>query len=226
MSGKKISIVIPVLNDAESLQICLATLLEYRTSGCEVIVVDGGSSDNSVDVARQYADRVLVSARGRAQQMNAGASQATGDTMLFLHADTQLPEQAQAVIQTISTSRFRWGFFALSLSGRCRVFRLIERFINMRSIISKIGTGDQAIFFERDFFNRHGGFIELPIMEDVEICKRLRNIESPLVIYNLKVQTSSRRWQQHGVVSTILLMWRLRLLYWLGVNPRSLARQY
>ena len=215
-----------MLNDIEALQTTLSALGDYMAAGCEVIVVDGGSDDGSANLAAEHATVVLSSPPGRAQQMNAGAVVAAADWLLFLHADTQLPGDTSAILAQLKQSDAQWGFFSLMLDGRSWLFRVIEAFISVRSRLSHVATGDQALFVRQSFFQECGGYVEIPLMEDVELCKRLRRQAAPLVLRKTPVLTASRRWQQRGIISTVLLMWRLRLLYWLGVNPRRLADQY
>jgi rSAM/selenodomain-associated transferase 2 len=217
----QVSIIVPVLNEAAVLQPLLHMLSNRVT---EVIVVDGGSSDGSVDVARQFADHCFSSSPGRARQMNAGAACASGEWLWFVHADSRLLHPLTDYLAFIEQAD-HWGFFGLKLSGSGFSFRLIERFINWRSTVSSMATGDQGIFLRRKLFNELGGFAEQPLMEDVELSKCLRRV-APAAPSQVLLQTSSRRWEERGVVRTVLLMWRLRLLYFLGASPHWLARQY
>ncbi len=217
----RVSIIVPALNEAAVLQPLLQMLSSRVT---EVIVVDGGSGDGSVDIARQFADRCLQSSPGRACQMNAGAACANGEWLWFVHADTRLLNPLDEYLAFIERTDC-WGFFGLELSGPGFSFRLIERFINWRSRMSSVATGDQGMFLRRTVFNELGGFAEQPLMEDVELSKRLRR-SAPAAASQILLQTSSRRWEERGVVRTVLLMWRLRLLYFLGASPQWLARQY
>jgi len=220
----KISIVIPVLNEEKNLSNTLNTLQSYRQFGHEIVVADGGSADQSVEIAHALADTVIVSNAGRALQMNNGAAVATGDVFLFLHADTVLPHNAIQIMTTFCTGKF-WGRFDVRLSSDRKIFRLIECMINLRSRLTSIATGDQAIFVERELFKEVGGFPEIALMEDVALS-RLLKIRSRAVCLRPKVITSSRRWEQRGVLATILLMWRLRLYYYLGVSPEKLSQLY
>lgn len=217
-----VSIVIPVLNEAGCLDQSLKRLFASPLveEGCEVIVCDGGSHDGSLEIARRHDCRVLAATPGRAEQMNRGAEIAQGQLLLFLHADSELPADLRQLPKDAD-----WGFFRLQLDHPARVFRLIESAINLRSRITRVAGGDQGLFFRRDFFERLGAFPTIPLMEDVAICKSARCLAPPLVIQS-PVKTSSRRWQQRGVVKTILLMWSLRLAYWLGVDPIRLHRIY
>jgi rSAM/selenodomain-associated transferase 2 len=220
----KISIIIPVINEEKNLSTTLQYLQLFRSQGHEIIVVDGGSVDNSLSIAQDNADAVIVSQLGRATQMNNGASVATGDVFLFLHADTFLPVEAEALI-TEETGDSFWGYFDVRLSGRNRVFRLIEWLINHRSRLSSIATGDQAIFVSRKLFFDVGRFPEIKLMEDVAISRLLKCIVTPVCL-KAPVLTSSRRWEDKGITSTVLLMWRLRLLYFFGASPDKLSRMY
>jgi rSAM/selenodomain-associated transferase 2 len=226
MSAKiGLSIVIPVLNEADMIPEALSRLQPLRHQGAEIIVVDGGSADGSPDLARESASRLMRSAKGRAAQMNAGANVATRDYLLFLHVDTRLPENANLLlIQAFETDAV-WGRFDVKLSGKRPLLRMIEISMNWRSRLTGIATGDQAIFVRRDVFERIGGFPEISLMEDVALSKRLKRIARPVCLRE-RVTTSSRRWEQNGTVRTILLMWGLRLLYFLGADPAKLAAAY
>ena len=220
-----LSIVIPVYNEAESITAFLTGLQAYRSQDCELIVVDGGSADNSLALASSLADQILQSDSGRARQMNAGAAMARGRWLLFLHADTYLPDSFSQFIRQLDGLDRGWGFFPVKLSGRARSLRVIERAISYRSAFTSVATGDQAMFVERRLFQRVEGFAALPLMEDVAMSKSLRSLLKPLV-WPDAVTTSSRRWERDGVIRTVLLMWRLRLAYFLGVSPERLVRQY
>jgi len=221
----KISIIIPVLNEAVNLARLNESLQSIRQQGHEVIIVDGGSVDNTLAIAYDLSDRVLISSPGRALQMNSGASVASGDVFLFLHADTQLPDDTVKIISDILPQKSCWGRFDVRLSGSRFVFRLIESLMNLRSCLTAIVTGDQAIFIERKLFDRVGGFPEIALMEDIAISRRLRKFSRPACIKQ-KVITSSRRWENNGVVVTVLLMWKLRLYYFFGVSPEKLKQMY
>jgi len=223
---QKISIIIPVLNEESALPAYLPVLQDYRRAGHEVIVVDGGSCDNSVSIAAALADLVVESSPGRGVQMNAGAARATGEILLFLHIDTLLPDHADRLLmEHLSNSDRVWGRFDLSLSGSNCVFRLIERMINLRSRYTGMATGDQAIFVLSSVFEQVGAYPEIPLMEDLALSRKLRNFSSPVCLRQ-RVVSSSRRWEQHGIVRTILLMWILRLQFFLGVSPDALYRKY
>ncbi|MCK7552690.1 MULTISPECIES: TIGR04283 family arsenosugar biosynthesis glycosyltransferase [Marinobacter] len=220
-----LSVIIPVWQEAATIVATLQTLAPLRASGHQVIVVDGGSTDGTPQLADGLCDRVVASERGRALQMNAGARVATGDILLFLHADTRLPASALDALARFSDSRNAWGRFDVRLSGRRPLFRVIAWFMNQRSRFSGIATGDQALFVRRPVFEALRGFEPLPLMEDVELSSRLRRVSRPFCIRD-PVVTDSRRWEQHGAWRTILLMWRLRWRYWRGESPESLVTVY
>lgn len=220
-----LSIIIPVLNEAENLSRVLQSLQVFRRSGHEVIVVDGGSLDNSLALAREAADLVLASEPGRALQMNRGAEKATGDVYLFLHADTILPDDALPLLSALDTSISCWGRFDIRLSSNKTVFRLIEWLMNTRSRLTSIATGDQALFVERRLFEEIKGFPAIALMEDIAISRALKKHSAPLC-FSSKVISSSRRWENHGVAMTVLLMWKLRLYYFFGMSPDKLHRLY
>jgi rSAM/selenodomain-associated transferase 2 len=222
----KLSIIVPVLNEGAQLAAALDALQQYRQRGHEVIVVDGGSRDGSVTIARKNADRVLMSGPGRALQMNTGAEAASHEILLFLHADSRLPEQADRLISTALQPRASiWGRFDVRLSSPRPVFRLIETAINWRSAISGIATGDQAIFVAREFFEKVGSYDRLPLMEDVALSRKLLRFARPERILT-PVRSSSRKWECEGVVRTTLLMWQLRTAYFFGVHPDRLVQRY
>jgi len=220
-----VSIIIPVLNEEENLSRVLQVLQPLRQSGRQIIVVDGGSTDNSLLVAQQAADDVIVSKPGRAIQMNSGAEVATGDVFLFLHADTQLPDNALQLLSEMNTEQTFWGRFDVRLSGHRMVFRVIEGLMNLRSRLTSIATGDQAIFIERKLFADIGGFPEIALMEDIAISRMLKKRLRPICLRS-RVITSSRRWETKGIVATVLLMWKLRLYYFFGVPPEKLSQLY
>jgi len=226
MSVSKLSIIMPVLDEGEGIAASLDALAKLRALGTEVIVVDGGSRDATIQRARLRADRVLSAPRGRALQMNAGAAKAVGDVLLFLHADTRLPDDADhVVLQGLERSGRAWGRFNVRIDGRSPLLILVGWLMNMRSQLTGIVTGDQAMFVRRDAFHEAGGFAEIPLMEDIALSKRLKRASRPLCLSE-RVVTSGRRWDEHGVFPTILLMWRLRLAYFFGADPKELAQQY
>lgn len=218
------SIVIPARNEAAGIGQTLAQLATLRSRGCEVIVADGGSHDDTARLAEPLADTVLDAPAGRARQMNAGAAVARGDALLFLHADTRPPDDADALVHAALADHV-WGRFDVRLSGRRRIFRVIEAMMNRRSRLTGIATGDQALFMRREVFERIGGFADQPLMEDIDISRRLKAEGRPACLA-ARVRTSSRRWQEHGVRRMIVTMWALRLAYFLGVGPKQLARFY
>lgn len=222
----KLSVIVPMFNEAAVLPDLLAHLLPLQRSGCEVLLVDGGSHDGSAAMARTAGFTVIDSAKGRARQMNAGARAAKGDVLLFLHADTRLPDgAARRVTQALADSRKVWGRFDVHITGQSPTLRLVARMMNWRSRCTGIATGDQAIFVRRTAFQACGGFPDQPLMEDIELSRRLKRRSAPICIAE-RASTSGRRWESRGVWRTILLMWRLRLAYWLGASAESIARAY
>ena len=222
----KISIIIPCLNEEESILQTLMPLQTMREHGHEVIISDGGSTDKTCELALPYVDTLIASPKGRAQQMNTGALQANGDVFWFLHADTIAPENAdQYINQVIKYNHSIWGRFNVHLSGQKFQFRIIEFLMNLRSCLTGISTGDQGIFVLRSYFKELNGYKNISLMEDVEISKRLKKIKKPACIKH-KITTSSRRWEKHGILRTIFLMWKLRMAYYLGASEDKLASQY
>jgi rSAM/selenodomain-associated transferase 2 len=222
----KLSVIVPMLNEAEALASLLDQLERVARHGVEVILADGGSEDGSASIAERAGFTVVRSARGRARQMNAGAADATGDVLLFLHADTRLPEHAEKhVAQALSSGTHCWGRFNVRISGRPRLLRVVSHLMNVRSRITGIATGDQAMFVVRGAFDAVGGFPDQPLMEDIELSRRLLRRSRPACI-SRRVITSGRRWERDGVWHTILLMWRLRWDYWRGVPAQHLAKVY
>jgi rSAM/selenodomain-associated transferase 2 len=214
----------PVLDEAAGIEATLRALAPLRAQGVELVVADGGSRDGSAALAAPLACRVVTAPRGRARQMNAGAAAARGEQLLFLHADTRLPPDAvRHVAQALQHSP--WGRFDVVIEGRPWMLRVVAAFMNARSRLSGIATGDQAIFMRRSAFEQLGGFPDQPLMEDVEISRRLLALGRPVCLRQ-RVRTSGRRWETRGVWRTIVLMWRLRWRYWRGESPESLARAY
>ena len=223
---QKLSVIVPTLDEGERIAATLDALASLRALGVEVIVVDGGSRDATVQRARLRADRVIPAARGRASQMNAGAEKATGDVLLFLHADTRLPSDADhVVLNALERSGRAWGRFDVNIEGRHPLLVLVGALMNLRSRLTGIATGDQAIFVKRDTFQAVGGFPAIELMEDIALCKRLKRVGRPHCLRQ-RVVTSGRRWEEIGVIRTMVLMWRLRLAYFFGADPAELARQY
>ena len=221
-----LSIILPALNEAANIVATLVPLQRMRDKGTEVILVDGGSGDATKTLAAALVDRIIDSEPGRARQMNAGAAVAAGEVLLFLHADSQLPDGADRLIfESLTGSRFVWGRFDIAISGDHFMFPLIAWFMNHRSRLTGISTGDQGLFVARADFAQLGGFPDQPLMEDIEFCDRLKTICLPICLHE-KIVTSGRRWQKHGVWRTIFLMWRLRLQYFLGASPDEIHRAY
>ena len=223
-SPRTVGVILPVLNEAGILETALTEVLEQAPD--EMIVVDGDSQDATCDIVRRHPALHLIKAqRGRAAQMNAGAAAARSDILLFLHADTRLPPQALSHVRAAIQAGHLWGRFDVRLDGARPAYRVIERFMNLRSALTGIATGDQAIFVRRDVFQQLGGFAPISLMEDIELSARLRRKQPPARI-RAPVLVSVRRWERHGVARTVLRMWWLRLCYWLGVSPTHLARWY
>ena len=220
----RVAVVIPVLNEAASIA---RTLLRLRQAGVwQSIVVDGGSDDDTVSLARLHADVVLFSPRGRARQMNAGGYVAEGEVLLFLHADTALPQGFLHLISgALADPQIVGGRFDVRLDAEGWPFRMVETLMNVRSRITKISTGDQAIFVRREVFQKMGGYPELELMEDVEFSCRLKR-EGRIACLRERVTTSARRWQRDGVARTIVKMWILRLCHFLGVSTSRLRTHY
>jgi len=220
----RLSFVIPALDEAAGIERCLARLQAARARGHEVIVVDGGSHDATAALARPLADRVLAAARGRATQMNAGAAAAKGEGIVFVHADTLLAESADREVAA-ALALAPWGRFDVRIAGRHPLLGPIAATMNLRSRLTGVATGDQAIFVRRAVFEALGGYAAIPLMEDVELSRRLRRLARPSCLRQ-RVETSGRRWESRGVLRTVALMWRLRLAYRLGADPARLAERY
>jgi len=221
-----LSVIIPVLDEAPIMADALRALASCRERGLEVIVVDGGSRDGTPAIAQHHADRVISAPRGRGSQMNAGAAAARGRVLIFLHADTRLPAGAgRLVLMSLDRSGRTWGRFDVSITGRSPLFPVIATLMNLRSRLTGIATGDQAMFMTREAFLEAGGFPDIPLMEDIALSKRLKRLGRPVCLAP-RASTSGRRWERRGVVRTILLMWGLRFAYFLGADPAVLARLY
>lgn len=218
-------IVVPVLDEAPTLAPRLQALQTYRQRGARVVVVDGGSQDDTLEIARQHADLALLAPRGRAAQMNAGAAACPADVLLFLHADTVLPEHADVLVRRATLGPFFWGRFDVRIDSPRPLLRVVSTMMNLRSRWTGIATGDQALFVRHDLFRQVGGFPELPLMEDIAISRALKRHGPPACLRE-RVTTSARRWERHGVWRTIFLMWRLRAAFFFGADPRQLAIQY
>ena len=221
----KLSIIMPALNEAAEIEAALQALAPYRARGVEIIVADGGSSDGTAALARPLADRVIAAPRGRSLQMNAGAAIAQGDVLLFLHADSRLPEDAdRLLLDGLARSGRSWGRFDVRFDDG-GLLRIVSAMMNLRSRLTGIATGDQAMFMTGAAFERAGGFPPIALMEDVALSARLKRASKPLALH-ARVTTSARRWQVQGTLRTILLMWRLRLAYFFGSDPNGLAKAY
>lgn len=222
----KLSIIIPALNEAENLLLTLESISQLKKLDNEIILVDGGSSDSTLEIARPYVDKIINSEMGRARQMNLGANYASGDILWFLHADSIIPANADFLIcNALSKPANLWGRFDIRLSGSKWIFRIIERLINLRSRLTSIATGDQGIFVLRNQFVRLNGFSDIPLMEDIDFSKRIKKFSHASCL-NEKIMTSSRRWESKGILKTVLLMWYLRFAYFMGTSADKLARRY
>lgn len=220
----RLSVIIPTLNEEPSIAATIAAA--RRATDCEVIVADGGSSDATVELARLHVERLIEVPRGRARQMNAGARAASGDVLLFLHADTILPDAYEsAIAAAMADPSVVGGRFDVRLMPSSPLLWLTGELINLRSRLSKISTGDQAIFVRRSVFEKIGGYEEIPLMEDVAFTRALKR-QGCVASLRQRVVTSSRRWQRDGIIRTIALMWTLRVLYFFGVSPARLRRVY
>jgi rSAM/selenodomain-associated transferase 2 len=221
LDAQRLSVVVPALNEASGIRAALEALAPLRARGHEVIVVDGGSSDGTAELAHGLCDRVMSAPRGRALQMNAGARAASGAALLFLHADTRLPQRAhEVVLEALRSSQ--WGRFDVEIDARHPLLRVVACAMNLRSRLTGIATGDQAIFVRREAFP---GYPEIELMEDVAFCRAMKRFGRPACLRE-RVVTSGRRWESRGVLRTVFLMWRLRLMYFLGARPERLAKIY
>ncbi len=225
MAHPSIAVIVPLLNERDRLPGLLQMLAGLHAD--EVVIVDGGSTDGTELLLAEAGLPWCRGRPGRAAQMNRGAEQCRSEILLFLHADTEITSIALQHLREVMSDpdRVVGGRFDVRLSGNAALFRIIEYFINLRSRLTKISTGDQGIFVRRDLFERVGGFPDQPLMEDIEFSKRLKR-EGRLACLRDKVTTSSRRWEKHGIIRTTMLMWKLRFLYWVGVTPERLARMY
>jgi len=219
-----ISVVLPVLNEEQSIRGTLQSLI--RLTPYEIIVVDGGSRDRTLEICKEFAVDVMHAERGRARQMNVGARRASGEVLLFLHADTRLPQSAlNDIAAALSDSRYLGGRFDVELAGAHWMLKVIGALINCRSRATKIATGDQALFVRREVFERMGGFPVIALMEDIAFCRALKRLGG-LACLRSRVITSARRWERDGVWRTIFKMWSLKVCYLAGVSPMRLKRFY
>ncbi len=225
MTAPTLSLIMPVLDEAATIETTLIALQSLMSRGVEVIVVDGGSRDTTAALAAPLCTRVLQAPSGRARQMNLGAAEASGGSLLFLHADTCLPDGADDLIDRALAGPHCWGRFDIRLEGRHPLLPIIATAMNLRSRLTGIATGDQALFMTRAAFDAVGSFPDQPLMEDIEMSRRLKH-HSPPACLRHKVVSSGRRWEQGGAWATILLMWRLRFRFWRGESPERLAREY
>ena len=221
----KLSVIVPVLNEATGVPELCAHLMPYARQGVEVLLVDGGSEDGTAELVECLGFRLIRSPRGRALQMNSGAATASGDVLLFLHADTRLPSGVLERLHSRVAKVHDWGRFDVRIEGRPAMLKLVAWLMNWRSRLTGIATGDQAMFMTRAAFDAVGGFSSQPLMEDIEMSSRLCRLARPLCLAD-RVVTSGRRWEQHGLWRTIFLMWRLRWAYWRGVPASQLAKAY
>ena len=225
----RLSIVIPALNESNNIVATLVPLQAMRSRGVEIILVDGGSIDGTTQIAAQLVDHVIDSAaadRGRARQMNAGAKTANGNALLFLHADSVLPPDAdQLILNGLQSTSRTWGRFDVTIEGRHFFLPVVSWFMNQRSKLTGVATGDQGLFMTREAFIAAGGFANIPLMEDVAMCVLLKKSSAPICLRQ-KITTSGRRWEKYGVWHTILLIWRIRLAYFCGADPAELHRAY
>lgn len=220
-----ISIIVPVLNEAADIQNTLCNLRHACNADDQIIVVDGGSSDDTCTLAEALCNQVVVSEKGRARQLNAGAAVAVHSILWFVHADTAVPANSASIVARALKNTPSWGRFNVKFTSPKAAFSVIAFFINWRSRLTGVATGDQAIFISRELFDSVNGFPDLPLMEDVDISKALKRHQPPVCLKE-RVTTSSRRWEKNGVLRTVLLMWKLRLLHFLGVPASRLAEQY
>ncbi|MCB1775338.1 MAG: TIGR04283 family arsenosugar biosynthesis glycosyltransferase [Gammaproteobacteria bacterium] len=226
MTDHAVSIVIPTLNEADTIGLMLDDLDRARLPGDEILLIDGGSHDRTVELVTPRVDRVLESAPGRAVQMNAGAAVARCDFLWFVHADSRIAVGTREALSDGIAHGAAWGRFDVRLSGHGCALRLIGHMMNLRSCLTGIATGDQGIFVRRDLFEAIGGFPSIALMEDIALSRQLKRLARPRCVRRPRLLTSGRRWEQNGVWRTVLLMWRLRLAYWAGADPSVLARRY
>jgi rSAM/selenodomain-associated transferase 2 len=224
----ELSLVIPVLNEVESISENIRHIRELNADGtAEIIVVDGDPGGSTIRTIKAEGVRTVVAEKGRARQMNRGAALATGDILLFLHADTRLPSGAFTLIRsTMNDKRFVGGAFDLGFDTERAIFKLTEMYVFLRTRLTKIPFGDQAIFIRREYFEKIGGYRDLPIMEDVELMSRIRKRGDTIRIIPCKVRTSVRRYEQEGILSCTLRNWLLQISYAMGISPQRLVKWY
>jgi len=221
-----ISIIIPTLNESESIEKTLNSLHTTLKEGNELIIVDGGSNDDTILKCKNYTDKVYTATKGRAIQMNVGADKSTNDILLFLHADTLMPQNFSAEnLTALATITNEWGFFKVKFTSHHLLLRLVSTLMNTRSCLTRIATGDQAIFIKKELFKKIGGYKEIPLMEDIELSISLKKYSKPYCVKEF-VMTSSRKWESNGIIKTIILMWKIRFLYFFGVSPQKLVNIY
>lgn len=220
-----LSIIVPTFNEALSIENTLIRLTPFVEEGHELIIVDGGSEDETVPICKRYTDKVFVANKGRSSQMNLGANKSSNDILVFLHADTLLPDNAVYLITNSLSKANQWGHFRVCLNGKKPILRVIEFFMNTRSCITGIVTGDQTIFIRKHLFDKIGGYKDIPLMEDIEISKSLNKYSKPICLKSYVI-SSSRRWETNGYFKTIFLMWKLRLFYFFGVSADKLVKFY
>lgn len=202
------------------------TLQPLRQRGHEVILVDGGSTDQTIAIAQAQTDKVISAPRGRALQMRAGAAAAKGSVFWFLHADSGIPESAdQLILEALENSSAQWGRFDIALSDRHPLLLCVAFMMNLRSSLTSIATGDQGIFVSRSLYDRSGGIPSIPLMEDIAFSRTLKAHSRPACVSE-RLTTSARRWNRHGITRTIVTMWGLRLAYYCGVSPQRLEKYY
>lgn len=231
MSSPSIAVIIPVKNEEDAITACLSQLKirwgeQSDFQSLECIVVDGNSADNTAQLAQAFADKVISASGGRSGQMNAGAKACDSDIVIFLHVDTLLPDSFFADVMTMHKAQIDWGFSPVRLDGKPILLRVVERMISLRSRLTGIATGDQVFVISRKAFQQLNGYAPIALMEDVEWSRRCKRLGMKPLVFSQPVLTSSRRWEQKGILKTIVLMWRLRFLFWLGVAPSTLARYY
>ena len=223
---QRLVVIVPVLNEGARVATLLRSLAAARAQGAQLIVVDGGSTDGTVRVAQPWCDRVIHGERGRGAQLAAGISASQRPFIWLLHADSALPnDAAAAVVATLARGTAIWGRFDIALSGNDARLRVIASLMNLRTRLTGIVTGDHGVFLRRELLLVVGGMPAYPLMEDIELAKRLRRVAWPIAL-SATITTSSRRWLQQGICRTVLGMWWLRLRYFVGASPADLARKY